>query len=886
MIGTRLGPYEITAKLGEGGMGVVFKARDFHLGREVALKVLPEGFTQDPERLARFEREAKLLAQLNHPNIAQIHGLEVQGNTRALVMEFVEGPTLAERLERGSLPLDESLSIARQIAEALEEAHEKGIIHRDLKPQTIKASTEGKVKVLDFGLAKAMDPLGPPSGAPSASQLAASPTLTLGATVQGVILGTAAYMSPEQAKGLAVDKRADIWAFGVVLYEMLSGRRLFDGETVPETLADVLRAEIDLGALPGDTPPALHRLLARCLERNPRNRLRDIGEARVALLRAAEAPAETSAGEAAPQRARWLERTAFALGALLLAGGAWTLAGRGEAPTERLPIRSHLLPPEGSDFSVNDAPVTISPDGSSIVFRLDSPDGTSELAVQRLDSFEVRRLPGTTGAYEPFWSADGRSIGFFSTHLARIDASGLQPAQTLAPVRDGRGGSWNRRGVVLFAPDPAGVLHRVDAAGGEPVAVTRLDPERREAAHLRPSFLPDGERFLYLVRSEAPESSGVFVGSLDGKLKKRVLALDTAARFAAPGYLLVVQEGRLIARRFDLERLAVVGDPVALAENVEYIVQYDSLPVSASEQGRLVYYPVSAGELRQVWRIDRAGQRLATIGEPGDSNLDLSPDGRRLAVVHLDPATRRPFLWIHDLERDVRFRVDTGASANGPVWSPDGRRLAYVKVASTEPELVIRPADGGAERVVWRSPFLVEPVDWSPDGRLLLVEAGAAGERVNLLLVPADGSGSPQPFATTRAAEHSGRFSPDGRFIAYVSDESGRSEIYVEPLQRTGAKWIASRRGGTSPRWSGDGRELLYVEPGARAGGEALMSVAVSARAGELAFGVLSPLGAIPSADFEPMPGGRELLVGAPVSAAVTRTPVLIENWTALVKSP
>ena len=893
MIGTRLGPYEVTAKLGEGGMGEVYRAKDSRLDREVALKVLPAAFTEDKERLARFEREAKLLAQLNHPNIAQIYGIETSGDVRALVMELVPGPTLAERLESGPLSLAESLSFALQIALALEEAHDKGIVHRDLKPQNVKASSEGRAKVLDFGLAKAMDPAGASSSAADLARsptLMNSPTLTAAGTQLGVILGTAAYMAPEQARGGTVDKRADIWAFGVVLYEMLTGRSLFAGPTVSDTLAGVLKSEIDWRALPAETPAAIRGLLRRCLERNPKNRLHDIADARIVLdEQIAGRGEEADPGAGAPpvaiggRRSRLGERFAFGLAALALAGLAWTVASRRDGGRPRSAARFQILAPEEAEFNSADGPLELSPDGESLLFRLEKPDGEHGLAIRRLDSFDIRVLPGTTRAYDAFWSADGRSIGFFRGHLETIDAAGLQAPLQLTAVRDGRGGSWNRTGTILFAPDPTGAIHRIAATGGTPVAVTELDAKVGEIAHMRPSFLPDGEHFLYLIKAERVESSGIFVGALDGKLKKRLLPSDNAPRFAPPSFLLLFQNDRLVARRLDLERLEVTGEAAELANGVEYTARFESLPASASLDGKLVYHQPSTGQLRQTVRTDRLGKRLATLGEPGDSNLDLSPDGRRLAVVRFDVERRRQFVWIHDLERDVRFPLSPDSPANGPVWSPDNRTVAYATEASTEPRIATRPADGGPEHVVWRDPFIIEPVDWSPDGRWILTEVGSAAGRTDLMLVPADGSGGVVPFAVQSFNEDSGRFSPDGRFIAYVSDESGRPEIYVEPVARTGAKWRVSGRGGNAARWSGEGRELLYVEPGARESDSTLISVRVEPRGDGLGFGQTTPVAPVPSLDIELAAGGRELLVTVPVVQRVTRPPVLIDNWMELL---
>jgi eukaryotic-like serine/threonine-protein kinase len=731
-----------------------------------------------------------------------------------------------------------------------------------------------------------MDPMGAASGgAGSASQLAASPTLTLGATQMGVILGTAAYMSPEQAKGLAVDKRADVWAFGVVLYEMLAGRRLFDGDTVPETLAGVIRAEIDFAALPEGTPSAIRSLLERCLERDPKRRLRDIGEARVLLERPLEQSAVRVPTSGVAEPSRWRERAAWAAALVALAVAGWSISRTHAAAANAVagPVsRLHLLPPEGMEFNSIDGPVMLSPDGSSIVFRLEGADSESQIVVRELESFDLVRLPGTEGAYEPSWSPDGRFVTFFNEQLSKIDASGLQPPQSLAPVSDARGASWGRNGTILFAPAPGSGLSSVSADGGEVRTVTSVDRERGESAHLRPIFLPGDERFLYVVKSESAEIAGLYVGSLDGKLKKRILPLAIGARFAEPDILLLVQNGRLVARRLNLGTLEVSGEARTIADGVDYLPQFDLPPVSVSQNGRLVFHRPSKGELRQVRRFDRAGKLLESIGEPGDLNLDLSPDGLRLATQRLG-SDRRTSIWIRELERDVISRLAAEGVATGPVWSPDGRTIAYAQPEATVPRLVMRPAAGGEPRLLLEEPYLIEPVDWSPDGKTILVEVGFPGERSNLVLIPADGSGTVTPFAKSAASEHSGRFSPDGQFLAYVSDETGSGQIYVEPFPRTGARWLASPRAGNAPRWSGDGFELLYVEAGERAGSATLMSVAVTRRGPELEFGSAKPLGPIASVDYEPVPGGKEFLVGTPIEAGEALPPVVVDNWTSLL---
>ena len=463
-----------------------------------------------------------------------------------------------------------------------------------------------------------------------------------------------------------------------------------------------------------------------------------------------------------------------------------------------------------------------------------------------------------------------------------IDPEGLQAPRHLAKVNDARGGTWGPDGTILFAPEPGSAILRVDAAGGgEPHAVTRLDASRGEVGHLRPQWIDD-ERFLYLVKSDRPETEGLYVGSLDGSLKKRLLPVGTAARFAPPDLLLLLQGDRLVARRLELATLEVAPEAWAIADGVDYNTGFDLLPVSSSATGRLVFHPPSKQEVRQLLRVDRAGATLATLGEPGDLNLDLSPDGQRLATQRFDD-DRRPAIWIRDLARDATSVLTREVGAEGPVWSPDGRRIAYSVSEAAESRLVVRPAAGGAPLVELRLPYLQEPVDWSPDGRWILAEVGSPGERLNLVLVATGGSGEVTRYVATAASEHSGRFSPDGRFVAYVSDETGRQQVYVEPMPRSGARWVVSPRAGAAPRWSAEGRELLYTEPVGRGDAVTLMSVAVTRAGDDLALGQATPLGPLPSPDYEPVPGGRELLVGSPVEQGEPRPPVLIEGWTALV---
>ncbi|HLF57611.1 MAG TPA: protein kinase, partial [Thermoanaerobaculia bacterium] len=779
--GSRLGPYEIVAKLGEGGMGQVWKAKDFHLGREVALKVLPEGFTQDRERLARFEREAKLLAQLNHPSIAQIYGLEVSGDTRALVMELVEGPTLAERLESGPLPFNESLSLSLQIARALEEAHEKGIIHRDLKPQNIKASIEGKVKVLDFGLAKAMDPVGSASGggAGSASQLGQSPTLTAAHGTQlGMILGTAAYMAPEQARGVGVDKRADIWAFGVVLYEMLAGGRLFEGELVTDVLANVLKKEVHLDALPAETPSAIRRLLRRCLERNPKNRLHDIADARIVIeevLRpgGAEEPAPPVAapprGASRRELAAWgVALLASIVAGVLLSGRIGAPAG---APSERLqPLRFSVLAEEQG--SVEGYPA-FSPDGRTLVYSLVPEEGSTALWAHSFESGKGRRLPGTEGGEQPFWSPDGKVLAFFAAgQLKRLDlATGL--VQNLFRVPDPRGGSWTADGDLLLSVNAASPIVRLSPATGESRAVTRLASDKGEQSHRFPWAL-DGGAFLYTAIGAA-QMHGIYWQPGPDAPSRRILPDTSRAIYDERGVLLWSREGTLLAQRFDPARGELSGEMIPLAEQVGADTQKTASDTfGASTTGSVAYFR-GAGETSELVWHDRGGKALgvlatrASFREPA-----LSPDGRQVVVSIEGGGT--DVLWIYEASGFDRGRRLTFDAAGGEtaIWSPDGRWIAYTSARANGYALFRKPADGsGEEELLFESGIGSWIDSWSPDGQRLLFERFVPESGADLWILPLDGRRQATKFLEAPGNECHAAFSPDGRFVAYVSDEGG-----------------------------------------------------------------------------------------------------------------
>jgi len=897
LTGRSIAHFRIAAKLGEGGMGEVWRARDTKLDRDVAIKLLPEQFTADPERLARFEREAKLLAQLHHPNIASIFGLEESGDLRGLVMELVEGPTLAERMAAGALPLDESLAIARQIAEALEEAHGKGIIHRDLKPQNVKLTAEGKVKVLDFGLAKALDPIA--GSQASASQLAQSPTLTLGATVQGVILGTAAYMSPEQARGGAADKRADIWAFGVLLWEMLTGAAMFAADTVSDTLAGVLRAEIDLDRLPAATPPAIRRLLRRCIERNPKNRLHDIADARIvideALAGKSDDPAAPTGTAPAAALPRWRRALPWTIAALALAIALAALfAGRAPAPVP--PLLVDIGAPEGERFQFQGdfgAPAIFSRDGTKLAFGAVGADSKTRLWVRSLITGEEKRLDNTEAANAPFFSPDGRALGYFvNGRLMGVSLAGGQPYE-IADAPNGRGGAWAPDGTIVFAPDFRSGLFRVPAAGGTPTPITKVDTARH-STHRWPVLSPDGEAVVYLATNHAADmakESELRWVRLDGD-GDHALVPTNANGVVAGGELLYLRQQELLARPIDAGG-KLSGEPRTVASELLWDPSTWRSTFAATAE-RLVY--ARGGEARgtHLSRVDLNGRPLAEIaGDDIYTDLRLSPDGKRLAVTK----GLRSDVWLFDLERGTQSRLtfEGERMANGAVWSRDGKWIYYSRASDQyiAGQLARKTANGtGQPETVFDTEshnLGIFACDESPDGRWLLVGTGTFPftDQADLQWLALDGSHRLIPLVQTPALDIDGRLSPDGRWVAYTSNESGVNQIYVvaathDESGATGAKWQLSVDGGRFPVWTRDGRGVVYLEPTLN-----LSRVSVdSDRAGGLRFGTPQPMfGTTLLADtssFDLAPDGQSLILNH-YGTAQSRPLKMIENWRRLL---
>ena len=835
--GTRIGPYEVAGPLGAGGMGEVYRATDTKLKRQVAIKILPSSLAADVDRLARFQREAEVLASLNHPHIAAIYGLEESSGMTALVMELVEGDDLSQRIARGAMPLDDALPIAKQIAEALEAAHEQGIIHRDLKPANIKVRSDGTVKVLDFGLAKAMDP-----ATASSPEAMNSPTITSPAMTQaGMILGTAAYMAPEQARGTVVDKRADVWAFGVVLYEMLTGQRLFAGTTMSDTIAAVLTREPEWTALPAGTPPAIRKLLRRCLEKDRKRRLTDAGAARLEIDDALTASPTVEGASAsgvlaatASPRARlpWIVATAAVLGMATLAVPAARYLRQTPLPVPR-EMRLEITTP------ATDAPLqfALSPDGRSLVF-VASADGPSRLWLRPLGETEAQPLAGTEGATNPFWSPDGRSIGFSTTTaLSRLDIAGGTP-QVLATVAGNpTGGSWNADGTILYTPGVTSPLWRIAAAGGEPTAVTQLEPPG-QTAHRYPQFLPDGRLFLFSVQG-TPDTAGIYLGSLDGGAPARLTTADSGAQFLPPDRVVFVQAGTLVSRRLDLVGRALTSEPVTLADEVGAdAISRGGFAVSGTG---LVAYRVGGNAARQLTWFDRTGKAVGVAGEPDASDPaypELSPDGRRVAMRRAVQGNIG--IWLRDLLRGGMTRLTFDAAFESvPVWSQDGARIAFNSNRTGVYNLYAKASNGsGAEAQLVDSRNNTVPQDWSRDGRWLLYhELHPTTGRDLWALDMTSRDLTPRAVANTPAEEVVAAFSPDGRWVAYQTNESGRFEVVVQPFPDAGGKWQVSTAGGVAPRWRADGKELYFLAPDAT-----MMAVPVTAAGPSFEAGTPVPL--------------------------------------------
>ena len=815
-VDTTFSHYRILSKIGAGGMGEVYLARDTKLGRDVAIKVLPNGFAKDADRLARFEREARLLAALNHVLIASIYGLEEAGDTRFLVMELVSGVTLAQRIAAGPISIDEVLAIARQIAEGLEIAHERGIIHRDLKPSNIKITDEDQVKILDFGLAKFL------SDEPNSDNTSESPTVLYAGTQTGIILGTAAYMSPEQAKGKNVDKRSDIWAFGAVVYEMLTGRSPFHGETTTDILASIIRAEPDWSQLPADTPKEIRKLLIRCLQKDPRMRLRDIGDARIEITNtnntAPEQSKLVSAIDAGPRMGRG-RSVLFALAGVVIGmilGGLilWRVSrfvsasGVTEA-TKRfaitMPESEPLALTKFAPLAIGRRALAISPDGTNVVY-VANRNNRAELVLRPLDQFDAKPISGTEGAYNPFFSPDSKWVGFFAENkLKKVSLAGGEPV-TLCEARNPVGAIWGTNDLIFFGDQEGGTLTRVSASGGVPQTVTTAGAQVNDI-----ELLPGNKWLLFsTLQGSNPDNAEIRALSLETGSVSTVMQGGSTPRYLASGHLLFTRAGALMAAPFDLQSHKLTDQAVALLEGIRSET-YGNPQFSISDNGTLVYIAGSPEWIgKPVW-VDRQG-KTTPIGLPAQcyGSFKLSPDGKRLAI---SVAAAKDDIWIYEFERGTFLRLTITGNNINPVWSPDGKRLVYSSVRDGRYRIFSKLADGsGDEEQLTTAPPGSDqvPESWSPDGKALTISEWNATDQGDILILPLEGERKARPFVRSQFSEFFSSFSPDGHWIAYTSDDSGRYEVYVGPYPGPGGKFQVSTEGGEEPVWSTNGQELFY----------------------------------------------------------------------------
>jgi eukaryotic-like serine/threonine-protein kinase len=876
--GSKLLHYEVLGPLGAGAMGEVYRARDSKLGREVAIKVLPEHFADDEERLRRFEREAKTLASLNHPNVAQIFGVDQVGDTCFLVLELVPGESLEERLKRGALQLDEALDVCRQIAEGLEAAHEAGVIHRDLKPANIRLTPEGKVKVLDFGLAK-------PTGITTDTRT----TDSVLSTEQGRLLGTPTYMAPEQARGKAIDRRIDVWAFGCVLYECLTGKRAFDGETLSDVLSSVLRSEVDLGALPATTPARVRECLRRCLHKDPRQRLRDIGEARLMLAEGGGTDERAALAPAWQRRLPWaIAACALVLAVLgLLRGGQGSAPG-GSGPTLRFAVRVPHDAVLNVETNLNEQPVlALSPDGSTLVFVAES-GGSEHLYLRRFDTLEAELLAGTQGATSPFFSPDGRWIAFFARgRLCKIAVTGGNPID-LCEVGLFRGGAWGADGTIVFAPATASGLMRIPSSGGMPVELTSLDPTRKERTHRWPAFLPGGREVAFTVGTT--DKPGDYEDALieavalaDGK-RRPLLRGASMVKVSASGHLVLAREGQLLALPLAAATGGSAESAVSVLQGVAGIATSGIVFFDLAENGTLAYAQRNphATEFELAW-LARDGQ-VEPLPFPPREYLAprLSPDGTRFAVGIGPGRGRTSDIWIGDLALGSLMRLTFDGFSSVPAWTPDGKRVAFGTVTGEGDALSWKAADGSdAPEILARFDQSVprQPVAWSADGKLLLYQQdGGPGRSSDMLLWSLADRQSHELLATA-AVEFEGTLSPDGAWLAYTSDDAGRAEVFVQAFPGPGGRWQVSERG-TSPCWSRDGSELYYQD------GRAVMAVPVKR---EPTFALGSPRKLFEqsfrgesetTSNYDVAPDGRFLVVCDTAEESMAQHVNVVLNWT------
>ncbi|MBI4479181.1 MAG: protein kinase [Acidobacteria bacterium] len=884
--GTMLGPYEILAQIGAGGMGEVYKGRDTRLERIVAIKVLPSHLANNPELRERLRREAETIANLQHPNICVLYDIGEQDGTQYLVMEYLEGESLAQRLFKGPLPADQLLRYAIEISDALDKAHRKGFTHRDIKPANIMLTKAGS-KILDFGLAKLKQEAAPPD-----IRLSDLPTAPRALTGQGTILGTLQYMAPEQIEGKIdeLDGRTDIFSFGATVYEMATAKKAFEGKSQASLIGAIMNAQPpSIASLQPMSPPALDRVVKTCLEKAPEDRFQTAHDLWLQLQWIAEGgsqagiPAPVVAHRKRRERVGWI-----AAAVLLIATSVLALIHFRETPPEVRATRFIVLPPEKAAFATAAQLLSISPDGTKLVFQARTLGGVNQLWVRPLDSLTAQPLPGTETPSQHFWSWDSRSVAFYTLgKLKKIEVAG-GPVQTLCDVEGTTGqGSWNREGVILFVS--GSTISRVSAAGGNPATVSALNSSEGETGHLWPHFLPDGKHFLYLALNANPEKSAIRIGSLDSKESTLLLHALSFAEYARPGYLLFQRDGTLMAQPFDADSLELKGDAFPVVENVQINASNGRVAVSVSENGVLAYRSGGGLNTQLVW-LDRSGKELGRVGEPGGIiSPKLSPDGKQVAITRSTGSGSPDDIWVFDLARNTQTRLTFDAADDSiPLWSPDGSRILFTSTRSSSFGLYQKNSNGiGAEEQLLKTSYGMVPEDWSLDGRFLLYLGTEAGNR-DLLILPFTGERKPTPFLKTQFYERHSQFSPDGRWIAYTSNESGTYQIYVQSFPAGSGKWQVSTAGGIQPRWRHDGKELFYLTEDGK-----LMVVPVRAGASfeagtpALLFQTktygLGPSGTF-SQQYDVTADGQRFLINTDLSDVLVAPITVVLNWTAGLK--
>jgi eukaryotic-like serine/threonine-protein kinase len=897
--GTRLGPYEILAPLGAGGMGEVYRARDTRLGRDVAVKIVPQHLSAHPEARARFEREARAVSSLNHPHICTLHDVGREGDIDYLVMELIEGETLADRLGRGPLPLPDVLKVGAQIAAALDRAHRAGVVHRDLKPGNVMLTKAG-AKLMDFGLAKEAGP------ASSAAALTVAPTATSPLTADGAVVGTFQYMSPEALEGKETDARSDLFALGVVLYEMATARRAFEGRTQASIIAAILKEEPrPIRSTDAMSPPALDALVRLCLRKDPDERIQSAHDVRLRLEEIAAGvegpgadPAAAGAGREAgatrtggAARAGSRERLAWAFAALASLGAIAVTAAVGLRPAPRPPaIVSSIVSPTSTSFVPGLPAVALSPDGSHVAYIARGPAGTG-LWVRALGDAKATLVAAAEDANCPFWSPDSRSISFYSNgSLRKVDVDGGD-SEALAPMRECMGGSWTADGSIYYVPDRYSPILRLPARRGDPVAITIQGAGDAKRIYSAPSLLPDQRHMLYTVNEawQGSQNTGIFVATIDGKEEKRLLPVLSNARYVEPGYLVYGKDGSLRAQRFDTRRLEIAGDPIVLVDDVQYVGYYQGHLFSITDGGLLAYVPGKGAIARQLTWVDRKGAILGTVGKPGNYfSPRISHDGRRIAYDLSEATTDTGDIWCLDLARDIATRLTFDPrNESSPNWSPDDRRILFYADFPGHADMFTIAADGagGAEPMLSNEATNL-PNDWSRDGKSILVQSNQATSMKSTdLLLYTPGEKAARPWLATPFTEKQAQFSPNGRWVAYDSDESGRSEVYVRGFAPPGGKWRVSSDGGDSAVWSRDGKELFYVSLDSR-----LMSVPLGPGP-EFGGGTPVPLFTIPGnilhisvvTQYDVAPDGRRFLMNIDVPSEASRLVTLVTNWPTLL---